>query len=130
MIDINLWTSGNTIKINLWHGIPLKHIEFMAKTGSSASIYNEKNILSRIFALYIFIKPDFLVSSSPAVSNYYKKAFRLTDKNVLLEYGSPRTDIFFLKNNELKTHIEKYELKNVILKYLFICQLGEIMISL
>lgn len=117
VIDINLWTSGNTIKINLWHGIPLKHIEFMAKTGSSASIYNEKNILSRIFALYIFIKPDFLVSSSPAVSNYYKKAFRLTDKNVLLEYGSPRTDIFFLKNNELKTHIEKYEsneLKNLV----------------
>jgi hypothetical protein len=23
VIDINLWTSGNTIKFNLWHGIPL-----------------------------------------------------------------------------------------------------------
>lgn len=110
LIDINYWTSGNTIKVNLWHGIPLKHIEFSVKTGSSVNIYNEKNIISRIFAPYIFHRPNYLISTSPLISKYYENAFRV-NKNVIRSYGQPRCDIFFWNNEKLTYFIEKFEPK-------------------
>ncbi|WP_058119568.1 CDP-glycerol glycerophosphotransferase family protein [Photobacterium kishitanii] len=109
--DINLWTFGNTVKINLWHGIPIKHIEFMAKNGSSRYIYNELNILSRIFALYIYVRPDYFISTSKSMSEYYKKAFRLNDKTKIYEFGMPRCDMFFFSKEKLKKHIISYDVE-------------------
>lgn len=109
IIDINLWTSGNTFKFNLWHGIPLKDIEFNVKKGSSVSIYNTKNIISRIFALYIFIKPDLLLVTGKSLKRYFSKAFRMKDESKIIAFGYPRCDLFFLNKSELNSHIFKYE---------------------
>lgn len=109
-IDINFWTSGNTIKINLWHGIPLKNIEFSVTTGSSVQVYDEKNIISRIFAPYIFVRPNFLISTSDIISDYYTKAFRMDLKDIK-PFGQPRCDIFYKSKDELLDYINEYEPK-------------------
>ena len=111
VIDINLWTSCNTIKFNLWHGVPLKDIEFNVKNGSSVGVYNSRNIISRIFALYIFIRPDFLLVTGKSQRDYFSKAFRLKDQSKIKAFGYPRCDLFFLEKNELVNHIQKYESK-------------------
>ncbi|MEZ9548646.1 MULTISPECIES: CDP-glycerol glycerophosphotransferase family protein [Vibrio] len=100
--DVNLWTWGRAIKLNLWHGIPVKHIEFMAKSGSSKDIYNTKNLLSWLFAPYIFIRPDIFFSTSPLMTNYYRKAFRLEGKysDRVVETGMARCDMFFLEEKK------------------------------
>lgn len=118
LIDINLWTSGNTLKFNLWHGVPLKNIEFNVKSGSSVNIYNSRNIISRIFALYIFIRPDFLLVTSNSLTDYFGRAFRIKDETKIKAFGYPRCDLFFLDKNELKNHIHKYEsnLEDIIMK--------------
>ena len=109
VIDINLWTCGNTIKFNLWHGIPLKDIEFNVKNGSSVNIYNAKNIISRIFALYIFIRPDFLLVTGESLKAYFGKAFRVKDEFIIKAFGYPRCDLFFLDKNDFNEHISKFE---------------------
>ncbi len=110
LIDINFWTSGNTKKVNLWHGVPLKHIEFSVKTGSSVSVYNEKNIVSRIFAPYIFARPDRLISTSELITDYYTEAFRV-DKSRIYDFGQPRCDMFFWNKEKLIDYVKSYEPK-------------------
>jgi CDP-glycerol glycerophosphotransferase (TagB/SpsB family) len=111
VIDVNLWTSGNTVKFNLWHAVPVKHAEFNVKRGSSVNIYNPRNIISRIFALYIFIRPDFLLVTGKSQRDYFSNAFRLKDQSKIKAFGYPRCDLFFLDKNELVKHIQKYESK-------------------
>lgn len=102
--DINMWTWGRSIKINLWHGIPIKHIEFMAKNGSNKDTYNTRNILSWIFAPYIFVRPNVFFSTSNEMTLYYKKAFRLESdfKSLIIEAGMPRCDMFYLDSDKEK----------------------------
>lgn len=45
--DINFWASGGAKLINLYHGIPLKKIEFDTTVGTSASVYHPSDIKSR-----------------------------------------------------------------------------------
>ncbi|MGI2215214.1 CDP-glycerol glycerophosphotransferase family protein [Shewanella oncorhynchi] len=116
LIDINLWTSGNTVIINLWHGIPLKHIEFTAKNSKSSKAYNTKSIISRIFVLYIFIRPDFLISSSRKMSEYYQKAFRIRNVQNIVELGMPRCDMFFLGEKKRKSFLTNSAEKDIALQ--------------
>ncbi|AMF98141.1 CDP-glycerol glycerophosphotransferase family protein [Vibrio harveyi] len=100
IIDVNMWTWGGAVKINLWHGIPIKHIEFSANNARSSKVYNEKSLISRILVPYIFIKPDFLLSTSKKITSYYETAFRIKGEGRIKEFGMPRCDIFFMTEHE------------------------------
>ncbi len=108
LIDINFWTSGGATKINLWHGIPLKDIAFQIKEGPSAKIYDEKSISSRLFRPHVFVRPDFMLTTSSKMSDYFSSAFRITKKQCL-EYGMPRCDILQWKKEEIVKFTNTYE---------------------
>jgi len=115
--DINVWTSRNATMINLWHGIPLKVIEFDIKKGKLKDKYNSdswfiKNIY-KIVSFSIYRKHDYILSTSNIVSQIFSKSFRVPIKNCL-EFGYPRTDIFYLDSKNIKYHIEKFEKINLL----------------
>jgi CDP-glycerol glycerophosphotransferase (TagB/SpsB family) len=106
--DINFWTSGGSIKFNLWHGIPLKDIAFAIKSGPSSKLYNEKNLISRIIRPHIFIRPDYMLTTSEKMSSYFAKAFRINQKQCL-EFGMPRCEILSWKKEKILTFVKTYE---------------------
>lgn len=110
--DINFWTSGGSIKFNLWHGIPLKDIAFCIKDGPSKKTYDSKNVISRIFRPYIFVRPDYLLTTSRAMSEYFSKAFRVS-MDRCLEYGLPRCDILMKSKVDILEHVRQFETKKV-----------------
>ena len=105
--DINNWTHGNTIRINLWHGIPIKKIEFDIKKGIISHIFNH-SFKSKFYYSNHYTKPNLILSTSKTVSSLLASAFRVNSSQCL-EYGYPRNDILFYSTKELIGHIKKYE---------------------
>lgn len=105
--DINTWTSGNAIKINLWHGIPLKKIEFDIKKGILAPIFNG-GLLSRIKYFVHYIRPDFVLSTSNKTSELFASSFRV-HKSQCLPFGYPRNTLLVSSEEDVWDFINKYE---------------------
>ena len=117
LIDINFWTSGGALRINLWHGVGIKRIEFNVKNGPSAKVYNIHNIFSRISVPYIFKRPHYFVSTSDFMSDHnFQRAFRI-GKEECLNLGYPRNDVLFWNKNEILKFVDDFEgakIRNVI----------------
>lgn len=113
--DINYWTSGHARIFNLWHGIPLKKIEFDITTGPLAKKYQQRKLKLRLFKPWLYRKPDFVLSTSPEVSRLFASAFRVKEEQCPA-LGYPRTDPFFWPEDERWQHLkneaekEAYEL--------------------
>ena len=106
--DINFWTSGGAVVFNLWHGIPLKKIEFDITTGPLAKRYQKKPLFLRIFKPYFYRRPNFVLSTSAEVSRIFARAFRIREEQCPA-LGYPRTDIFFKNETQISEHIERNE---------------------
>lgn len=107
--DINFWTLGRAVDFNLWHGIGLKRVGFNIKNSMSAKTYNEKSIVNRIFLPFIFRRPKYVLSTSPFMSrDLLKDAFRVKQEQCI-ELGYPRTDMFFLPENEYREFLKAHE---------------------
>jgi len=106
--DINFWTSARSIKFNLWHGIPLKDIAFATKHGPSSKIYNEKSIFSKFIRPHVYVRPDYMLTTSTKMSKYFAQAFRI-GKEQCLEYGMPRCDILSWEKKDILSFINIYE---------------------
>ena len=93
--DINFYTSGGVTLVNLWHGIPLKQIEFDIKKGPLRKMFNSRiSFVYAFFKPYIFHNPNFVLSTSSLVSSLLSSAFRVSP-NQCLEFGYPRCDTLF-----------------------------------
>ncbi|HBC6251923.1 CDP-glycerol glycerophosphotransferase family protein [Proteus mirabilis] len=78
--DISFFTSKNALRVNLWHGIPLKKIEFDINSKPLVSIFQQATILTKIIHPAQHATPNLLLSPSKYVSEYsFKNAFRVTD---------------------------------------------------
>jgi CDP-glycerol glycerophosphotransferase (TagB/SpsB family) len=109
--DINFYTSGNATFVNLWHGIPLKKIEFDDKDGVLNKQFNSAYSLVYIFFKpYIFVRPHYILSSSKIVSQKLASAFRIKE-NQCLEFSYPRTDLFF--NQKLSNQLSQNNLNTL-----------------
>lgn len=106
--DVNYWTSGGAKVFNLWHGIPLKKIEFDITTGRLAKRYHKKDWYNRIFKPYFYRRPDFVLSTSAEVSRLFASAFRIRSEQCPV-LGYPRTDIFFRSREQILEHIDQFE---------------------
>ncbi|HEK2637136.1 MULTISPECIES: CDP-glycerol glycerophosphotransferase family protein [Enterobacterales] len=116
--DINFWTSGRAIKFNLWHGVGIKNIEFKIKIGSSKKHFNKLNLKNIIFSPYIYIKPDFFLSTSDMMDKHFCECFRI-HSNAIIHNIYPRCQFFLKNKKKLLNHIKRYEssfLQNLILK--------------
>lgn len=95
--DICFSLSRNALKINLWHGIPLKKIEFDITTPPLVHIFQNANILQKLANPQIhMVKYDLVLAPSQYVADYsFKSAFRITNSEIVVaEY--PR--VTHLKN--------------------------------
>ncbi|WP_439287244.1 CDP-glycerol glycerophosphotransferase family protein [Lonepinella sp. BR2357] len=83
--EINFFTSANVIKVNLWHGIPLKKIEFDITTQPLVNLFRDASLLRKIVAPATQVKYDLLLSPAQYVSDYaFKSAFRISDNNIVI----------------------------------------------
>jgi CDP-glycerol glycerophosphotransferase (TagB/SpsB family) len=90
--DIGPEYVGNAAKVNLWHGVGLKNIEFKIKTGATARYYNPSALNAyRLITPEKYIRPDLFVCPSGMMEEHFIQAFRLNDKNAL-RAGYPRND--------------------------------------
>ena len=69
--DIMFCLSGNAVCINLWHGVPLKRIEFNIKRGALSDRYVRKTLRERYYHPEAFRRPDVVLSSTPFQSYSY-----------------------------------------------------------
>lgn len=104
--DINFFTSRNAITVNLWHGIPLKKIEFDITTKPLVNIFREASLFEKLNNPAVRIKYDFILSPSQYIADYsFKSAFRVKDENIIIaEY--PR--VSYLKECEPLSEYQKY----------------------
>jgi CDP-glycerol glycerophosphotransferase (TagB/SpsB family) len=109
--DINGLTGRNSIKINLWHGIPIKKIEFDITKGKLSEIF-KNNFFSKIFYFQHYIKPNFIISPSISVSKFFKTSFGIEEKSFVIS-GFPRNSILFWYKDKVLEFIKKYEKKEV-----------------
>lgn len=108
LYDINLSTSSGTIKVNLWHGIPIKRVRFSSlKKGNLESKF-VSSFRNKFTYPQFFIKSDFILSTSKRVTKYFSEAFRLKEK-AFLEFGYPRNEILNYREDTILDFIKKYE---------------------
>lgn len=97
--DINQWLANGSTKVNLWHGLPMKKIEFDINTGPMAQVFNPKGKLDTckqwLFAHQQRITPDLMLSPSVLIDSLFSSAFKL-DKTQLIRATNPRTDYYAL----------------------------------
>jgi len=105
--DINIHAMHGAKLICLWHGMPLKKIEYDTKLGLRLQGKNVKtgikikNIIRNIiFPYYKYNKkPYSTISSADFFIPFLSSAFLLDKKNILLT-GLPRTDWFYERKME------------------------------
>ena len=84
LTDISFVTSRNARKVNLWHGIPIKKIEFDINSAPLVNHFSKANFLYRQIYAYKHVRPDLILCPSKYSSDYtFKSAFRVTQDECL-----------------------------------------------
>ncbi|WP_153914293.1 CDP-glycerol glycerophosphotransferase family protein [Shewanella sp. TC10] len=95
--DVNQYFARGAIKINLWHGSPLKRIEYDINNGPLLKVYHPKTLRDKFVSSTQFhqqkIRPDHMVAPSDLVAQLFAGAFRINPQQMILS-GNPRTDYF------------------------------------
>jgi CDP-glycerol glycerophosphotransferase (TagB/SpsB family) len=91
--DISFFLSNGACLVNLWHGPPMKKIEFDNRLGPSSKRYTSPTLyLKYIEFPWVYKRPYYIVSTSSHVACYsLMSAFRLKQANCL-NLGEPRLD--------------------------------------
>jgi len=96
--EVNFWLTSGAKLVNLWHGLPLKKIEFDIDSGFLADKYSEKmtktRLRNQLFNPSAYRQFDVMFAPSEKMQEIFSSAFRVPTKK-LVNCGSPRTDQFF-----------------------------------
>lgn len=105
--DISFWLSGGALKLNLWHGIPLKKI---ALDNKFDQVRNPKNKLYKVYYYFRRLQDErpyhYTIATSDVVADKFSSAFGITRKNIFIT-GYPRNDI--LLENEVEVTLSSEE---------------------
>ena len=93
--SINHWTSAGALKVNLWHGSPLKTIDRDITVKHNAfyignHTWGPKRYLVRMMMPEWFVVADLMIATSDKVKGYFNSAFGSKKIEVT---GYPRNDI-------------------------------------
>ena len=91
--DISFFLSNGACLVNLWHGPPMKKIEFDNRLGSSSKRYASPTFYQKYIGFpWVYKRPSCIVSTSSHVARYaLMSAFRLKYAECL-NLGEPRLD--------------------------------------
>lgn len=111
--SINHWTSYGALKVNLWHGSPLKTIDRDITVKHNAfyignHTWGMKRYLVRFMMPEWFVVADLMIATSDKVKGYFNSAFGSKKIEVT---GYPRNDI--ITNSSLYSNYLNFE-KNII----------------
>ena len=106
--DIMFCLSGGAKLVNLWHGLPLKRIEFGIESGPLADRFVKKTLKERYYHPECYQRPDYVLSSTRCVSEAFARAFRVPI-NSCIEAGYPRNEILCFSEDRLHDFIRRYE---------------------
>ena len=92
--DINQWLGKGALRVNLWHGTPIKEIEFDISSGPLCDLYQQPAARWQSWRFHQqHLRPDLMLAPSEQVAACFLTAFRLQPEQVLLS-GNPRTDFY------------------------------------
>ncbi|MBQ6305968.1 MAG: CDP-glycerol glycerophosphotransferase family protein [Bacteroidales bacterium] len=106
--DIMFCLSGGAKLVNLWHGLPLKRIEFDIESGILADRFVKKTLKERYFHPEVFKRPDYVVSSTELFSEVFARSFRIPLERCL-NMGLARNEILTWPEEKRRTFIDRYE---------------------
>ncbi len=93
--DINFWLSAGALKINLWHGVGNKCINYDNKHDKVRHPKNAWEKFKYFPRRLSDEKPShYILTTSPMMSGIFARAFQVPESHVI-EAGYPRNDIFF-----------------------------------
>lgn len=104
--------SSNQIKINLWHGMPLKGMGFL---DNSENNKKELEYLRKVWTMN-----DVIISTSPLMRNVISACFTVNPRKIYIT-GQPRNDKLFSENGRINlSKILKTDLSQIN-KIIFYC---------
>lgn len=106
--DIAFCLAGSAKIVNLWHGVPMKAIEFGITKGDLAKRYVQRDIRDTFFHPAPFRRPDYMVSTTDFFDGVFSQSFRI-DKSQCMQTGCPRNRMLRLPKEEVDTFISRYE---------------------
>ena len=106
--DIMFCLSGGAKLVNLWHGLPLKRIEFDIESGILADRFVKKTLKERYFHPEVFKRPDYVVSSTELFSEAFARSFRIPLERCL-NLGLARNEILTWPEEKRRAFIDRYE---------------------
>ncbi|MEZ9142683.1 MULTISPECIES: CDP-glycerol glycerophosphotransferase family protein [unclassified Shewanella] len=105
--DINQYFARGAIKINLWHGSPLKRIEFDINNGPLFKVYHPQTLHDKFISAAQYhqqkVRPDHMIAPSDLVARLFAGAFRISEQQMIL-CGNPRTDYYKRYPSNIDTH--------------------------
>lgn len=106
--DIMFCLSGGAKQVNLWHGLPLKRIEFDIDSGLLADRYVKKTLKERYYHPEVFRRPDYMVTSTDLFSEVFARSFRVSPDRCL-GFGLARNGILTWSEEKRMAFIKRYE---------------------
>lgn len=106
--DICFFTSGGAVKVNLWHGVGLKKIEFCIENGPLANRYVRKTLRERFFYPFVYQRPDYFLSSTDFQTVKFAEAFRIQPQRCL-NLGYPRNDVLLWNEERRENFVNEFE---------------------
>ena len=106
--DIAFCLAGSAKIVNLWHGVPMKAIEFGITKGDLAKRYVQRDIRDTFFHPAPFRRPDYMVSTTDFFDGVFSQSFRIS-KEQCVQTGCPRNMLLNKPLAEVEAFIQKYE---------------------